>query len=65
MKFLNIDYDVKIQDVGLRPDGLVVSVAASRAVGGVFAHRPGHTHDHHKNSTNCHPAWRAGIRVMS
>ena len=28
-----------------------------------FASRPGHTKDHHKNGTNCLPAWHAGIRV--
>ena len=28
-----------------------------------FAPRPGHTKDHHKNGTNCLPAWHAGTRV--
>ena len=39
--------------------GLVVSVSASRMVGREFASRPGHTKDHHKNGTNCLPAWHA------
>ena len=43
--------------------GLVVSVSACHAVGREFASRPGHTIDHHKNGTNCLPAWHAGIRV--
>ena len=29
----------------------------------VFTPRPGHTEYHHKNVTNCLPAWHAGIRV--
>ena len=37
--------------------GSVGSVSASRTVGGEFASRPGHTKDHHKNGTNCLPAW--------
>ena len=43
----------------LRPGqvGLVVSVSASHTVGREFASRPGHTKDHHKNGTNCLPAW--------
>ena len=43
--------------------GLVVSMSASHAVGRGFASRPGHTKDHHKNGTNCHPAWHACVRV--
>ena len=39
--------------------GLVVSVSASNTVGRDFASRPGHTKDHHKNGTNCLPAWHA------
>ena len=39
--------------------GSVVSVSASRTVGRAFASRPGHTKDHHKNGTNCLPAWHA------
>ena len=39
--------------------GLVVSVSASHTVGHDFASRPGHTKDHHKNGTNCLPAWHA------
>ena len=35
---------------------LSVSVSASHTVGRVFASRPGHTKDHHKNGTNCLPA---------
>ena len=37
--------------------GSVGSVSASRTVGREFASRPGHTKDHHKNGTNCPPAW--------
>ena len=39
--------------------GLVVSVSASHTVDCKFASRPGHTKDHHKNCTNCLPAWHA------
>ena len=39
--------------------GLVVSVSASHKGGRRFASRPGHTKDHHKNGTNCIPAWHA------
>ena len=39
--------------------GSVGSVSASRMVGREFASRPGHTKDHHKNGTNCLPAWHA------
>ena len=39
--------------------GLVVSVSASHTVGREFASRPGHTKDHHKNSTDCLPVWHA------
>ena len=35
------------------------SLSASRTVGREFASRPGHTKDHHKNGTNCLPAWHA------
>ena len=34
-------------------------VSASRTVGREFASRPGHTKDHHRNGTNCLPAWHA------
>ena len=33
------------------------SVSASRTVDREFASRSGHTKDHHKNGTNCLPAW--------
>ena len=39
--------------------GSVGSVSASDTVGREFASRPGHTKDHHKNGTNCLPAWHA------
>ena len=39
--------------------GSVGSVSVSRTVGREFASRPGHTKDHHKNGTNCLPAWHA------
>ena len=39
--------------------GSVGSVSASHTVGSEFASRPGHTKDHHKNGTNCLPAWHA------
>ena len=48
---------------GIRRDALVLSVSASHAVGRELAHRRGYTKDHHKNDTNCIPAWHAGIRV--
>ena len=38
---------------------LVVSVSASHMVGREFASRPGQTKYHHKNGTNCLPAWNA------
>ena len=38
---------------------LVVSVSASHTVGREFASRPGHSKGHHKNGTNCLPAWHA------
>ena len=41
----------------------VVSVSVSHMVGRMFATWPGHTKDHHKNGTNCLPAWHACIRV--
>ena len=52
---LNIPYTV------MRPClvGSVGSVSASRTVGHEFASWPGHTKDHHKNGTNCLPAWHA------
>ena len=43
--------------------GLVVSVSASHTVGREFASRPGHTRDHHKNGTNCLPAWHTCVMV--
>ena len=39
--------------------GSVSSVSASGMVGCEFASRPGHSKDHHKNGTNCLPAWHA------
>ena len=39
--------------------GSVVSVSASHTVGRGFASRSVHTNDHHKNGTNCLPAWHA------
>ena len=39
--------------------GLVVSVSASHTVDHEFTSRPGHTKDHHKNGTDCLPAWHA------
>ena len=39
--------------------GLVASASASHTIGREFASRPGHTKDHHKNGTNCLPAWHA------
>ena len=41
----------------LRRVSLVVSVFASHVVGRGFASPLGHTKDHHKNGTNCLPAW--------
>ena len=38
---------------------LIGSVSVSRTVGRAFASWPGHTKDHHKNGTNCLPAWHA------
>ena len=38
---------------------LVVSVSASQTVSREFASRPDHTKYHHKNGTNCLPAWHA------
>ena len=37
----------------------VVSMFASHTLGREFASRPGHTKDHHKNSTDCLPVWHA------
>ena len=34
-------------------------MSASHTVGREFASRPGDTKDHHKNGTNCLPAWHA------
>ena len=45
--------------MGLCRVGSVGSMSASRTVGREFAYRPGHTKDHHKNGTNCLPAWHA------
>ena len=41
--------------------GLVVSVFASHTVGRdrEFPSRSGHNKDHHKNGTDCLPAWHA------
>ena len=39
--------------------GSVGSISASHMVGREFASRPGHTKSHHKNGTNCLPAWHA------
>ena len=39
--------------------GLAQPVACPSLVGREFAFRPGHTKDHHKNGTNCLPAWHA------
>ena len=39
--------------------GLVVSMSTSHTISHKFASRPGHTKDHHKNGTNCLPAWHA------
>ena len=36
-----------------------LSVSASHTVDRESASRPGHTKDHHKNGTNCLPAWHA------
>ena len=36
---------------------LMVSVSISHTVGRGFVFRSGHTKDHHKNGTNCLPAW--------
>ena len=43
--------------------GLVVRVSASHAIGCGLAPQLGQTKGHHKNGTNCHPAWHADIRV--
>ena len=48
----------KISKISYRVD-LVVSVSASHTVGRGFASRPDNTKDHHKNGTNCLPAWHA------
>ena len=39
--------------------GSVGSMSASHTVGREFASWSGHTKDHHKNGTNCLPAWHA------
>ena len=44
--------------------GLVVSMTSSHAGRRGFASRPGHTKDHHKNGTNCLPAWHACMSVL-
>ena len=64
MKNMLITYSAYAQcglDLHLRPcrGGSVGSVSASHTVGREFASRPGHTKDHHKNGTNCLPAWHA------
>ena len=43
--------------------GLMVSVSASHVVGSEFAPQPGHTKEHHKNGTDCLPAWHTCIKV--
>ena len=43
--------------------GLVVNVSASHMVGHGFASRSAHTKDHHRNGTNCLPAWLICVRV--
>ena len=45
-----------------RWSGLLVSVSAYHAVDRGFMPRQGHTKDHHRNGTNCLPAWHACIR---
>ena len=42
---------------------LVVSVSASHTVACELASRPGHTKEHHKNSTKCLPALHACVGV--
>ena len=44
-------------------DSLVVSISASHAVGLGFTPQQGHAKNHHKNGTNCVPAFHACIRV--
>ena len=36
---------------------------ASHAIGHEFTPLQGHTKDHHKNGTNCLPAWNTCVRV--
>ena len=43
--------------------GFVVNVSASHVVDRGFAPQPGHTKDHHKNGTNCLPAWYACVMI--
>ena len=42
-------------------DGLVVNVSSSHAVGHGFASPWVHSKDHHRNCTNCLPAWHTDI----
>ena len=43
---------------------LVVSVSAPHTVGCRFTSLLGHTKDHHKNGTNCLPAYNIGTRAL-
>ena len=45
--------------------GSVGSVFAAHAIGCGFVSQVGRTKDHHKNSTNCLPAWHASISSRS
>ena len=51
------------------PDGLVLSVSTSHAVGHGFMSRPGHTKDHHNKSANawalCHPPSASFCSVLA
>ena len=47
----------------IEKDGLVVVMSDSHVVSCGFAPLLGYTKDHHKNVTNCLPAWHTGIRV--
>ena len=53
---LNMEHVLYVTNISF---GLVVSVSTSHTAGRGFASRPGHTKDHHKNGTNCLPAWHA------
>ena len=61
IKFENVKFIISSYMNYFRPCrvGSFGSVSASRMVGREFASRPGHTKDHHKNGTNCLPAWHA------